>query len=76
MKGNLELFQNRLVHLGQSLPGGDALDMEAVFMDFEAALGSQDIPFYDVTKGQTLADYYQGQFIPFAKKAIAEAQES
>lgn len=76
MKGHLELFQNRLIHLGQNLPGGDQVDMEALFFEFESLLGTESFPFYHIEKGQTLADYYQAQFIPFAKKAIAQTQDN
>lgn len=70
MKGHLELFENRLKAAGAKLPGGDRLDMDEVFDDFAAALGTEALPFYDVQSGSTLADYYQSHFIRFVKNAV------
>ncbi|MFM9413448.1 hypothetical protein ACKQTC_03605 [Peptococcus simiae] len=70
MKGHLELFENRLKAAGAKLPGADQLDMDRVFADFAAALGTEALPFYDVQSGPTLADYYQSHFIRFVKNAL------
>ena len=63
MKGHLELFEHRLKQVGEKLPG-----IDAVFDAFVEALGTDEVPFYDVHSGSTLADYYNSQFIRFVKK--------
>lgn len=73
MKGHLELFENRLKETGRKLPGADALNVDDVFVAFEAALGSEEVPYYDVKSGPTLADYYHSHFIRFMKKRIKDA---
>ncbi len=71
MKGHLELFEHRLKQVGEKLPGMEGKDIDAVFAAFEQALGSDEVPFYDVHSGSTLADYYNSQFIRFVKKHYA-----
>ena len=68
MKGHLELFENRLKQVGAQLPGMADENIDEVFAAFEEALGSDEVPFYDVHSGPTLADYYNSQFIRFVKK--------
>lgn len=68
MKGHLELFEHRLKQVGAKLPGMEDKDINAVFDAFVDALGTDEVPFYDVHSGPTLADYYQSQFIRFVKK--------
>lgn len=68
MKGHLELFANRLKATGEKLPCVSVDEIETLFKEFEEALGSDEVPFYDVHSGSTLADYYQSQFIRFIKK--------
>lgn len=68
MKGHLELFENRLKQVGAQLPGMADENIDEVFAAFEQALGSDEVPFYDVHSGPTLADYYNSQFIRFVKK--------
>lgn len=68
MKGNLELFESRLKQAGRALPEMKDGDIDAVFQAFADALGSDEVPFYDVQSGPTLADYYHSQFIRFVKK--------
>lgn len=70
MKGHLELFENRLKAVGAKLKGAENLDIDQVFMEFEQALGTEEVPFYDVHSGPTLADYYNSQFIRFVKKRV------
>ena len=64
MKGHLELFEHRLKQVGEKLPGMEGKDIDAVF----DAFGTDEVPFYDVHSGSTLADYYNSQFIRFVKK--------
>lgn len=71
MKGHLELFEHRLKQVGEKLPGMEGKDIDAVFAAFEQVLGSDEVPFYDVHSGSTLADYYNSQFIRFVKKHYA-----
>ena len=68
MKGHLELFEHRLKQVGEMLPGMEGEDIDAVFDAFVEALGTDEVPFYDVHSGSTLADYYNSQFIRFVKK--------
>lgn len=70
MKGHLELFENRLKQVGAKLPGMEDKDIDAMFAAFEEALGSDEVPFYDVHSGPTLADYYNSHFIRFVKKNV------
>ena len=70
MKGHLEIFENRLKDTGKKLPGAQTLDIDAVFDAFVEALGSDEVPYYDVSSGPTLADYYQSQFIRFVKQRV------
>ncbi len=72
MKGHLELFENRLKQVGEKLPGMEEFNIDDIFLAFEAALGTDEVPFYDVHSGPTLADYYNSQFVRFAKKIIAQ----
>ena len=69
MKGHLELFEHRLKQVGEKLPGMEGKDIDAVFVE---ALGTDEVPFYDVHSGSTLADYYNSQFIRFVKKHAAK----
>lgn len=73
MKGHLELFENRLKDTGKKLPGAAAVDVDEIFTEFEAALGGDEVPYYDVKSGPTLADYYHSHFIRFMKKRIKQA---
>ncbi len=73
MKGHLELFEHRLKAAGEKLPGVPAGAIDALFSDFEAALGSDEVPYYDVHSGPTLADYYNTQFIRFVKARVARS---
>ena len=68
MKGHLELFEHRLKQVGEKLPGMENKNIDEVFEAFAEALGTEEIPFYDVHSGSTLADYYNSQFIRFVKK--------
>jgi hypothetical protein len=72
MKGHLEIFEHRLKAVAKKLPGVDQGQEDTLFAAFEQALGSDDIPFYDVKCGSTLADYYQSQFVKFVKKSTAK----
>lgn len=72
MKGHLELFENRLKQVGAKLPGMEDKNIDDVFEAFVDALGSDEVPFYDVHSGPTLADYYNSQFIRFVKKHYAK----
>lgn len=72
MKGHLELFEHRLKQVGAKLPGMADVDIDEVFDAFADALGSDEVPFYDVHGGSTLADYYNSQFIRFVKKHYAK----
>lgn len=71
MKGHLELFEHRLKQVGAKLPGMADKNIDEVFDAFADALGSDEVPFYDVHSGSTLADYYNSQFIRFVKKYYA-----
>lgn len=68
MKGHLELFEHRLKQVGEKLPGLEGKNIDDIFDAFVEALGSDEVPFYDVHSGSTLADYYNSQFIRFVKK--------
>ncbi|MEE0510279.1 MAG: hypothetical protein UC390_02580 [Peptococcaceae bacterium] len=68
MKGHLELFEHRLKQVGEKLPGMEGKNIDDIFDAFVEALGSDEVPFYDVHSGSTLADYYNSQFIRFVKK--------
>lgn len=68
MKGHLELFEHRLKQVGEKLPGMEGKNIDDIFDAFAEALGSDEVPFYDVHSGSTLADYYNSQFIRFVKK--------
>lgn len=68
MKGHLELFEHRLKQVGEKLPGMEDKNIDDIFDAFVEALGSDEVPFYDVHSGSTLADYYNSQFIRFVKK--------
>ena len=68
MKGHLELFEHRLNQVGEKLPGMEGKNIDDIFDAFVEALGSDEVPFYDVHSGSTLADYYNSQFIRFVKK--------
>jgi len=68
MKGHLELFEHRLKQVGEKLPGMEGENIDDIFDAFVEALGSDEVPFYDVHSGSTLADYYNSQFIRFVKK--------
>ena len=48
MKGHLELFEHRLKQVGEKLPGMEGKDIDAVFDAFVEALGTDEVPFYDV----------------------------
>ena len=65
MKGHLELFENRLKAQGEKMY--DKKTAEELFIAFADALGTDEVPFYDVSSGITLADYYQGAFVRFIK---------
>lgn len=71
MKGHLEIFEHRLKAVAKRLPGVAEGGEDELFAAFEAALGTEGIPFYDVKCGSTLADYYQSQFVKFVKKSTA-----
>ena len=68
MKGHLELFEHRLKQVGEKLPGMEGKNIDDIFDAFVEALGSDEVPFYAVHSGSTLADYYNSQFIRFVKK--------
>lgn len=68
MKGHLELFEHRLKQVDEKLPGMEGKNIDDIFDAFVEALGSDEVPFYDVHSGSTLADYYNSQFIRFVKK--------
>ena len=68
MKGHLELFEHRLKQVGEKLPGMEGKNIDDIFDAFVEAVGSDEVPFYDVHSGSTLADYYNSQFIRFVKK--------
>ena len=68
MKGHVELFEHRLKQVGEKLPGMEGKNIDDIFDAFVEALGSDEVPFYDVHSGSTLADYYNSQFIRFVKK--------
>ncbi len=68
MKGHLELFEHRLKQVGEKLPGMEGKNIDDIFDAFVEALGGDEVPFYDVHSGSTLADYYNSQFIRFVKK--------
>lgn len=70
MKGHLELFEHRLKATAEKLPGVAPDAVDVLFVAFEEALGSDEVPFYDVQSGPTLADYYQQQWIRFVKKRV------
>lgn len=72
MKGHLELFESRLKATGAKLPGVPDGAIDELFDAFVEALGSEEVPFYDVHSGPTLADYYQSQFIRFVKARCAK----
>lgn len=74
MKGHLELFEHRLKQVGEKLPGMENFDIDEIFQAFETALGTEDVPFYDVQSGPTLADYYNSQFVRFVKKTVAQGK--
>lgn len=68
MKGHLELFEHRLKATAAKLPGVAPEAVDDLFAAFEDALGGEEVPYYDVQSGPTLADYYQQTFIRFVKK--------
>ena len=72
MKGHLELFEHRLKQVAEKLPGMAGRDVDAMFDAFAAALGTDEVPYYDVHSGSTLADYYHSQFVRFVKKHAAQ----
>lgn len=69
MKGHLEIFENRLKNIVAKLPNVERLDLNVEFLAFEQALGDK-VPYYDVTSGPTLADYYASAFTQFIKEQI------
>lgn len=69
MKGHLEIFEHRLKNMVSKLPGIERLDLDQEFLCFEQELGAS-IPFYDVTSGSTLADYYASTFNRFIKAKL------
>ena len=68
MKGHLELFEHRLKQVGEKLPGMEGKNIDDIFDAFVEALGSDEVPFYDVHSGSTWAGYDNSQFIRFVKK--------
>lgn len=70
MKGHLEIFESRLKYTAEKLPGVNPDEVDGLFSAFEEALGSDELPFYDVKSGSTLADYYQSQFVRFVKQQV------
>ncbi len=69
MKGHLEIFEHRLKNMVTKLPGIEKLDIDQEFLTFEQELGN-NIPFYDVKSGSTLADYYASTFTQFIKTKL------